>query len=105
MTTVTTVSGEVARFMVRPAKGDSHLRLDVGDRVLRILVTPFKKVEAAGMLLNRGDYLRVTYALTKCSDPEMMALSLTDATGLTIQLRDPETGFPIAGPGYGRPGE
>jgi len=54
--------------------------------------------------LNAGDNLSVTYALTKCSDPEMAALSLTDDTGLTVQLRDPQTGFPIAGSRRGAPG-
>ena len=104
MTTVTTVSGVVVSFMESPAQGESHLNLDVDGTVLRILVTSFNKVEAAGMLLNAGDNLSVTYALTKCSDPEMAALSLTDDTGLTVQLRDPETGFPIAGSRRGAPG-
>jgi hypothetical protein len=34
----------------------------------------------------------------------MVALSITDpTTGLSIQLRDPETGFPLMGSGYGNP--
>ncbi len=102
MTTVTDVSGVVVSFMEQPAQGESHLKLEVDDTVLRILVTPFKKVEAAGIILNAGDPLSVTYAMTKCSEPEMCALSLTDEeTGLTVQLRDPETGFPISGSRHG----
>jgi len=105
MTTVTTVLGTVEDIRDGTQDGDPHLRLAVDDSVLTIHLTAnaLVKIEAAGILLEQGVELEVTYALTKCWDA-MVALSLTDpATGLSIQLRDPETGFPLTGSGFGNP--
>lgn len=105
MTTVTTVLGTVEGIRDGTQDGDPHLRLTVDGSVLTIHLTAnaLVKIEAAGILLEPGVELEVTYALTKCWDA-MVALSITDpATGLSIQLRDPETGFPLTGSGFGNP--
>ena len=105
MTTVTTVLGTVEDIREGTQDGDPHLRLAVDDSVLTIHLTAnaLVTIEAAGILLEQGVELEVTYALTKCWDA-MVALSITDpATGLSIQLRDPESGFPLTGSGFGNP--
>jgi hypothetical protein len=105
MTTVTTVLGTVEDIRDGTQDGDPHLRLAVDDSILTIHLTAnaLVKIEAAGILLEQGSELEVTYALTKCWDA-MVALSITDpATGLSIQLRDPESGFPLTGSGFGNP--
>lgn len=106
MTTVTTVTGTVEEFREETATGDPHLGLMVDRTLLTIHLTAkaLRLIEAAGIIFQSGLELEVTYALTKCSDPAMVALSLTDpATGLSIQLRDPETGFPLMGSMNGNP--
>jgi hypothetical protein len=106
MTTVTTVSGTVIAIRTEPKSGDPHLRLDVDGTELKIHLTAgaYNLLDAAGVLIGPGIELTVTYALTKCSDPAMVAISIIDpATGLVVQLRDPETGFPIMGRRMGSP--
>jgi hypothetical protein len=106
MTTVTTVNGTVTAIRTEPKSGDPHLRLDVDGTELKIHLTAgaYNLLDAAGVLIELGTELTVTYALTKCSDPAMVAISIIDpATGLVVQLRDPETGFPIMGRRMGSP--
>ncbi len=107
MTTVTTVTGTVEEIREEKGTGEPHLRLMMVDgTILRILLNAgaYNLLEAAGVLIQPGMELTVTWALTKCSDPEMVAISLIDPVlGLEIQLRDPETGFPIMGSMHGNP--
>jgi len=107
MTTVTTVTGTVEAIREATGTGDDpHLLLRVDGNVLKIHFTAgaYNLLDAAGVVIELEDELTVTYALTKCSDPAMVALSIIDPdTGLVVQLRDPETGFPIMGGMRGNP--
>mgnify|MGYP001812882891 CR=1 FL=1 len=102
MSQVETVTGEVVDFTGHAGSGQPVLTLDVDGETVEITVSPYQPILAAGLVIEPGLVLTVTYAPTDCvEDPHNVTISIVDATGVTIQLRDPETGFPMAGGGGG----
>jgi hypothetical protein len=99
MSQVDTVTGEVVEFTGHAGSGQPVMTLDVEGEHYEITVSPYGPVAAAGLTIEPGLILTVTYAPTECQeDPHLVTISiLDDATGFLIQLRDPETGFPMAG--------
>jgi hypothetical protein len=106
MSQVETVTGGVVSFSGHGGSSEPILVLDVDGTSHEIRVSPYQPIAAAGMLLEPDMILTVTFAPTTCDDePHFVSISIIDdATGLLVQLRDPETGFPIApGGGHSRP--
>jgi hypothetical protein len=106
MTQVATVTGEVVDFTGHAGQGEPSLTLVADGESYLITVSPYQPIAAAGLILEPGLVLTVTFAPTDCvEEPHLVTIAVTDvATGLTIQLRDPETGFPMApGGGHNRP--
>ncbi|MEE4271726.1 MAG: hypothetical protein V2I67_08630 [Thermoanaerobaculales bacterium] len=106
MSQVETGSGIVASFTGHAGSGEPLLVLDVDGESVEITVSPYQPIAAAGLLIEEGTSLTVTFAPTLCDDePHLVAISIIDdATGVLIQLRDPETGFPMTnGGGHNRP--
>jgi hypothetical protein len=106
MTQVQTVTGTVVDFVGHAGSGQPTLTLDAAGETWVIVVSPYQPVEAAGLIIEPGLGLEVTFAPTICSgEPLLVTIAITDlATGMSIQLRDPETGFPMApGGGHNRP--
>jgi len=106
MTQVETVTGEVVNFAGQAGAGEPVLSLEVDGDIVEIVVSPYQPVAAAGFIIEPGLVLTVTYAPAECdSEVRLVTIAITDvATGLAIQLRDPETGFPMApGGGHNRP--
>lgn len=104
MSAVATVTGVVVSISAEPGEGMPTLVLDTGTGELELLLSPFHPIVAAGLLIEPGMELTVTYAPWRIAGEELLAtISITDpVTGLTIQLRDPETGYPVRdGHGYG----
>ena len=103
MSQVETVSGVVVDFTGHAGSGQPILTLEVDGENLEITVSPYQPILAAGLSIEPGISLTVTYAPTDCvEDPHNVTISIVDdATGFLIQLRDPETGFPMAGGGGG----
>jgi hypothetical protein len=103
MSQVETVTGEVLDFTGHAGAGQPVLTLDVAGDSLEITVSPYQPILAAGLVIEPGIVLTVTYAPTDCvENPHYVTISiLDDATSILIQLRDPETGFPMAGGGSG----
>ena len=103
MSLVETVTGEVLDFTGHAGSGQPVLTLDVDGESLEITVSPYQPILAAGLVIEPGMVLTVTFAPTECDDnPHNVTISIVDgATGGLIQLRDPETGFPMAGGGGG----
>lgn len=110
MSAVTTVAGEVVSFAGGPGAGTPTLVLATADGDLSVVVSPYHVVVAAGFVFEPGIELEVTYAPVSCEGGDhLVAISVVDlATGVSLQLRDPETGFPLTGGGarhgYGRQG-
>ena len=98
MSQVDTVTGEVVEFTGHAGSGQPVMNLDVEGELYEITVSPYGPVAAAGLVIEPGLILTVTYAPTECQeDPHLVTISILDvATGFLIQLRDPETGFPMA---------
>lgn len=106
MTQVATVSGTVVSFTGEAGSDQPLLTLDADGEVFEIVVSPYAPVNAAGLVIEPGMALEVTFAPTDCEeDPLLIAISIVDqATGILVQLRDPETGFPMSGGGqHNRP--
>ncbi|MCU0305869.1 MAG: hypothetical protein MUC56_17590 [Thermoanaerobaculales bacterium] len=106
MTQVATVTGEVADFTGPGGPDEPILALVADGETFLITVSPYQPIAAAGLVIEPGLVLTVTFAPTECvAEPHLVTIAVTDvATGLTIQLRDPETGFPMApGGGHNRP--
>lgn len=99
MSLVATVTGSVVEFTGHAGSGEPLLILDVGGETVEIIVSPYAPINAAGLVIDAGMVLTVTYAPTECDEGTLfVAISVTDdATGIPIQLRDPETGFPMTG--------
>lgn len=98
MTAVSTVTGTVKAFTGGPGEGTPTLTLQTAAGDLELLVSPYRALAAADVSLETGRALGITYAPVVGSNGELLAaVSLTDtATGVTVQLRDPETGTPFA---------
>ncbi len=106
MSQVETVSGTVVSFTGQAGSAEPVVVIDVAGELLEITVSPYQPVAAAGLVIEPGLSLTVTFAPTLCDDEShLVAISVTDdATGLLVQLRDPETGFPMApGGGHNHP--
>lgn len=106
MSQVATVTGTVLEFIGHAGAGQPVLHLETDAGVIEIVVSPYHPVAAAGLEIAPGMDLTVTFAPTDCDDnPQNIAIAILDpATGLQIQLRDPETGFPMTnGGGHNRP--
>jgi hypothetical protein len=103
MSQLATVRGDVVDLTGHAGEGQPVLTLDVDGRTIAIVVSPYQPILAAGLVIEPGLTLTVTFAPTDCDeDPQNVAISIVDdATGVLIQLRDPETGFPMAGGGSG----
>jgi hypothetical protein len=103
MSLVETVTGEVVDFTGHAGAGQPILTLYVDGESIEITLSPYQPIEAAGLVIVPALVLTVTFAPTDCEeDPHNVAISIIDdATGVLVQLRDPETGFPMAGGGSG----
>jgi len=104
MTAATTVTGTVVSVDVGFGNHRPTVVLDIGGEEVEILLMPYSPLAAAGFLIQPGTELQVTYApwLIFGAEEVLVAISVTDpATGLTVQLRDPETGYPVTGGGGG----
>lgn len=107
MSLVETVRGDVVDFTGHAGSGQPVLTLDVqGKAIYEITVSPYGPIAAAGLVIEPGMDLTVVFAPTECTeDPHLVTISIRDeGTGVLVQLRDPETGFPMAsGGGHNRP--
>lgn len=103
MSQVQTVTGEVVVFTGHACAGQPIVTLDIEGETIEVTLSPYQPIEAAGLVIVPGLVLTVTFAPTDCEeDPHNVAISIIDnATGVLVQLRDPETGFPMAGGGGG----
>lgn len=103
MSAASTATGTVKAFTGGPGEGTPTLTLQTAAGDLEILVSPYRTLAAADLSLDTGRSLEIVYAPVAGTDGELLAaVSLTDTgTGLTVQLRDPETGTPSAA-GRGR---
>lgn len=102
MSAVAAVSGTVVSVSAAPGEGLPSMVLATDEGELELLLSPYHPIAAAGFLIEPGMELDVTYAPWAVGGEAVLAtISITDpVTGLTIQLRDPETGYPIhGGPG------
>jgi hypothetical protein len=106
MTQVATATGTVDAFSFTPGQGSPTLELSADQGQLTILVAPYRAVMGTGLVLEPGMEVTVAYAPVTVADAEhLVAISLTDtASGVTVQLRDPQSGVPLGwgrGHGYG----
>jgi len=101
MSLVETVTGTVVELVGHAGSGQPVLTLDVDGAPYEIVVSPYAPVNAAGLVIEPGMELEVTFAPTDCDEEaHLVTISIIDlATGVAIQLRDPETGFPMSGGG------
>ncbi len=102
MTAVTTVTGTVEGFSGGAGMGRPTLRLEVAGERIDVLVAPYRTWIAGGIEPAPGQLLEVTYApVTWAQGTQYVAVSVTDpASGITVDLRDDETGFPAGGRGW-----
>ena len=104
MTQATTVTGAVLSLEVGFHSARPSVVLDVAGDEVEILLMPYAPLAAAGFLIQTGMTLEITYApwMVFGGEEALVALAVTDpASGLTVQLRDPETGYPVTGGGGG----
>ncbi len=104
MTQVATATGTVLSLDVGFGNPRPSVFLEVEGEEVEIMLMPYAPIAAAGFLIEAGTELQVTYAPWTAFGGEevLVALSITDpVTGMTIQLRDPETGYPVTGGGGG----
>jgi hypothetical protein len=99
MSQATTASGVVVSFDGGAGTGSPLLVLEASGSTLSILVSPFHLLEASGLVIEPEMELMVTYApVADNGSSVLVAIAVTDpVTGLTVQLRDPETGLPLTG--------
>jgi len=92
-----TVTGTVVSITAEAGVGYPTLVLASGDGELTLLVSPYRLVASSGLLIEPGMELTVSFAPAETTDGTVyLAISITDpVTGIVIQLRDPETGFPL----------
>ncbi len=99
MGSVATVSGMVISVAAAPGGPMASMVLATGDDELELLLNPYHPIAAAGFLIAPEMHLVVTYAPWAIAGEAVLAtISITDpVTGVTLQLRDPETGYPVHG--------
>ncbi len=103
LSAVTTTTGTVMAYDGGPGQKMPTVTVAVEDEWLEIFVGPNRVWRDAAFRPTVGQDLEVTYAPAS-SDSHLVAISVTDpASGLSVTLRDPETGFP-AGKQGGRRG-
>lgn len=96
-----TVTGTVVAFSGGPGVGVPMLTLAVEGEELLLVAGPWRIWDAAGFFPQEGEELTVTYAPAE-RDGEifLVILTVTDpVSGLTVVLRDPETGKPLGSQG------
>ncbi len=106
MSAVAAVEGTVVSVSAAPAQGMPSMVLATAEGELTLVLSPYHPIAAAGFLIEPGMALEVTYAPWAVGGEAVLAtIAIADpVTGLVIQLRDPETGFPIStGGGHNRP--
>jgi len=106
MSQIATATGNVVDFTGFAGSGQPVLTLDANGQSIEIVLSPYQPILAAGLVIEPGDTLTVAFAPTDCDEaPQNVAISiLDDATGILVQLRDPETGFPMTnGGGHNQP--
>ncbi len=101
MTAVATVTGTVEGFSGGPGEGHPTLSLEVAGEEIDVLVSPYRTWIDGGIEPAPGQLLEVTYApVTLAQGTHNVAISATDPdSGITVELRDAETGFPVGGRG------
>jgi hypothetical protein len=92
-----TVTGTVVAFSGGPGVGVPMLTLAADGDELALVAGPWRIWDAAGFFPQEGQELVVTYApAERDGETHLVILTVTDpATGLTVVLRDPETGKPL----------
>jgi hypothetical protein len=92
-----TVTGTVVAFSGGPGVGVPMLTLAAGGDELNLVAGPWRIWDAAGFFPQEGQELVVTYApAERDGETHLVILTVTEpATGLTLVLRDPETGKPL----------
>lgn len=96
-----TVSATVTAFTGGPGVGMPILTVEVAGEALSMVAGPWRVWTAAGFLPTEGQELSVSYApVERDGETFLVALSVTDPTsGLTVVLRDLETGKPLGSRG------
>jgi len=96
-----TVTGTVVAFSGGPGVGVPMLTLAVDGEEIAMVAGPWRIWDAAGFFPQAGEELTVTWAPAE-RDGEIfpVILTVTDpVSGLTVVLRDPETGKPLGSRG------
>lgn len=103
MAAAVTVDATVVSVDAEPGAGTPTVVINADGDELTILVSPYRLLVASGLVLEEGSEISITYApVTTDTSTHLVAISITDlVSGVTAQLRDPETGFPLIG-GHGR---
>lgn len=100
--TTRTVIGTVTDFTGGPGVGTPTVSLDAPGEELAIVIGPYRLWAASGLTIEAGRELEVTFA-TCLQTAKLVAIQVKDLeTGAVVQLRDPKTGKPLAGPWSGR---
>ena len=96
-----TVTGTVVAFSGGPGVGVPVLLLAAGGDELTLVAGPWRIWDAAGFFPEEGEELTVTYApAERNGETFLVILTVTDpVSGLTVVLRDPETGKPLGSRG------
>lgn len=109
MTAVATVTGTVEGWSGGLGEGRPTLSLEAAGEQLDVLVSPYRTWIGGGIEPVPGQLLEVTYApVLWDQETHNVAIKVTDPTsGITVELRDAETGFPVGcrggrGQGQGR---
>lgn len=92
-----TVTGTVVAFSGGPGVGVPMLTLAAGGEELAMVAGPWRIWDAAGFFPQAGEELTVTWAPAERDGETLpVILTVTDpVSGLTVVLRDPETGKPL----------
>lgn len=95
---VLTATGQVVGFLGGPGVGTPVLTLDLDGTWTDFRVSPYFAWKTAGWIPEEGQVLTVTYIdVHTAEDVVHLAISVYDPdTGMTLYLRDPETGRPSA---------
>jgi Iap family predicted aminopeptidase len=97
MSAIAEATGTVVSFDFEPGAGTPELVLDTDTEQISLIVSPYRLVAASGLQLEPDMEVSVIYAPATVDEvTHLVTISITDlASGVTVQLRDPETGFPL----------